>query len=78
MRDMVGKYGEKETLRVFQEGRIEDRIPSYIDEIYYRNETEGEETKQIYAELQNELIFNRDANQACLGHCREGKGGNHR
>ncbi|OXA55105.1 uncharacterized protein LOC110849786 [Folsomia candida] len=64
MRNIIAKYGEKETLRVFQEGRIEARISSYIDELFYRNRTEGEETKRIYAELQDALSDNREANEA--------------
>lgn len=64
VRNLEKEYGEKETLRVFQEGRIEDRIPSYIKELYSKNRTEGEETKQIYDELQAELGENREANEA--------------
>lgn len=63
-RDLVGEYGERDSIKVFQEGKIEERIPSYIDELYYTNKTEGEETKQAYSELQNELTMNKEAKAA--------------
>ncbi|XP_021964259.1 uncharacterized protein LOC110859607 [Folsomia candida] len=62
--DLVAEYGERESFRAFQEGKIEDSIPAAIDELYGTNKTEVEETKQAYSEFQDELAVNREANEA--------------
>lgn len=73
--EIAAEYGEREMLRAFHEGKIEDGIPAAIDELYYANKTEWEETKQAYSELPDELSVNREANEA-WGIVARGKGEN--